>query len=36
MVRVSDVGSADGASAGPVGTADGAGGDTRPGFGGEQ
>jgi len=36
MVRVADAGSADGGSAGPVGTADGAGGDHRPGFGGEQ
>jgi hypothetical protein len=36
MVRVADAGSPDGAAAGPVGTADGAGGDHRPGFSGEQ
>ena len=36
MVRVADASSAAGASAGPVGTADGAGGDHRPGFSGEQ
>ncbi len=36
MARAADAGSADGGSAGPVGTADGAGGAHRPGFGGEQ